>query len=281
MSLSTPIKKYSWFWMILLGLSIGLLWLTRYQTLTFIPIILLIIWIKPEVGKNEIKIKPSAEKIQNILIVCISMILTFLPWALSGLIHGLTLKQMLGLQIYGNSAIPIGKNISDLLFWNGISMAFFILLAAPVLAVLLQGVTKVGEMVKDLKILIWLIFFGGIAISLFVTLTNHAWRAGYNYPEPTRLLGRYAIYLSVLTWLTAIILYWRLVKINLIKLILVSVSGLFLIGISYLAIHDPNWIFPKNPLFFFYIDGYLPAVNSFWLFHFPYIFNHFSVVLSG
>ena len=269
-------KRFAWIWYILQGVVIGLSCLTRYQSFALIPIFLFVIWMHPSDDEMGLNIYPTRGKIKKIILVLLAIILTYLPWGMAGLLNGLSFKQILGLQIYGGRLIPRNGTIIDLLYWAGLSFAYFVLLAGPVIPVLFQAASKIRSFAINRKTLLWLILIGGISFSLYATITNHAWRAVYNYPEPTRLVGRYAIYLSSLIWMTALGLYRDMKYRNTIKLIVFSLISFICFGLSYLIFNAPGWIFEKSMIFFFYIDGYLPSVEPASFF----IFLIFSATLS-
>ncbi len=52
----------------------------------------------------------------------------------------------------------------------------------------------------------WLIAIGLIGTILLVTVSRHAWLAGYNLEGPVKLVTRYVIYIAVPIWLSALVI---------------------------------------------------------------------------
>ncbi len=252
-------KKYTLTWDLLTALSIGLLWLTRYQTLVLIPVFLLPWWLKLDSTSMRINLQPNRMKIFRLILIISVIITVYSPWALMGLNHGLSVKQIIGTQIYLDE-IPVQRTFSDLVFWIGITLAYMGLLTAPVLTQIIQAGLSLKAVLKNTVFRRWIIFVAFTALILFITTANHAWRAGYNYPIPNRLLGRYMIYLSVFIWLTGLILYREILRLSIRKQIIVGLITLTLVVISYQVFYHPSWILTKNILYYFFIDGYLPSL---------------------
>ncbi len=246
-------------WDFLAAIAIGLLWLTRYQTLVLIPVFLISWWLKPDSKNSGIYLLPHPKKVYRLFLVAGVILLVFSPWAVAGIKQGLSVKQIIGTQIYVQE-IPVPRTFTSLVFWLGITLAYIGLLAAPVLAQIIQAGISISTIVKDKVHLRWIIFVGLISLMLFVTVANHAWRAEYNYPIPNRLLGRYMLTLSVFVWLTALILYKQGIRLSVRKRIITGIIAFMLAIISFQIFNNPSWIIHKSILYYFFVDGYLPSL---------------------
>lgn len=252
-------KRWTVIWDLLTGLSIGLLWLTRYQTLVLIPVFVLTWWLtsgSTSAGKSPL---PDKKKIIRFVFVVAVIFAVYSPWALMGMYHGLTFNQIIGTQIYVDD-VPVRRTLTDLVFWIGITLAYMGLLIAPVMTQIIQAGFYFKSVFQNNTLRRWVIFVSFMTLILFLTTANHAWRAGYNYPIPNRLLGRYMIYLSVLIWLTGLILYRDILRLSIKKQIIIGLVSFSLAVISYQVFYHPSWILPRNILYYFFIDGYLPSL---------------------
>jgi hypothetical protein len=196
------------------------------------------------------------------------------PWAIFGIENGLSFRQIIGTQIYSD-LILLERDFLDLVFWGWITLAYLILMAVPVLTPILARTFYWKQLFQDKKRLRWIIFVISLTGILFITITNHAYRAGYNYPIPNRLLGRYVLYLSVLVWITAVIFMQSKQEVLLRQKWLVGIL-VFLAGVvAYQVFFNAKWILPKNILYPIFIDGYLPSLIPFAFF----VFLIFSIAI--
>lgn len=106
-----------------------------------------------------------------------------------------------------------------------------------------------------------------------VEVTRHAWQANYNFPEPTKYVGRYVIYIAVMAWLTVFILLQNRLKTSLAKSVLTTVISIAAIILSYQAFYNPTWVSNDFLLNFRFVDAY-----SFSFFH--WIFLTFLAALA-
>ncbi len=246
-------------WDILTALSIGLLWLTRYQTLVLIPVFLISWWLKPETRSMRLDFLPTRKKVLRLLLMTGIILSVYSPWAIMGINSELGIQQIIGTQIYDRT-VPVQRTLTDLLFWIGITLAYMGLMAAPVLAQIIQSGLGLSAFVKNKTHLRWIIFVGLMSLMLFATVANHAWRAGYNYPIPNRLLGRYMLTLSVLVWLTALIWYREGIHLSTRKRVMTGILAFVLVLTCYQVFNNPAWILHKPILYYFFVDGYLPTL---------------------
>jgi hypothetical protein len=259
---AAPSHRWRIVWDTLTAISIGALWLTRYQTLVMIPVFLLTWWLKPVAGNAEVSLRPTREKIIRLIAICFGIGFMFSPWAFLGINNGLPIRQIVGTQIYTGST-SVSRDFLDLVFWGGLTVAYLILMAVPVLTPILSKAFHWKLSLQDKKLLRWVIFVITLAGILFITITNHAYRAGYNYPVPNRLLGRYILYLSVLVWITAIIFIQKKRDVSLRRKWIVGIL-VFLAGVaSYQIFNNPDWILSRSILYSIFVDGYLPSLIPF------------------
>lgn len=260
-------------WNILAGISIGLLWLTRYQTLAVIPVFLFGWWIKHERDPSPSEKSVLAHRLIHLFVIIGIIILVFSPWFVFGIMNELPLEIIFGTHIY-EDVIPVNRTLSDLMLWSFLTLAYLVLMAAPVLVIFGIGFSRFSAIIKDQKLFRWIIFIAALAAILFITTANHGWRAGYNYPVPNRLLGRYIIYLSPLLWLTAMFLLQKFRSANLRTMAISGVTSISMVFVAYQVFFNTSWILPKNILFYIFVDGFLPSIE-------PTAFFVFLIILSS
>jgi hypothetical protein len=259
-------EKHCLIWDILTGLSIGLSWLTRYQTVVLLPIFLIIWWIKPTGISDGIEIRWTKTKIIHSLVLISVILLCLSFWVIPGLLSGVPFKEMLGFQIEGD-VINSSKTFPMLLLWIFVSIAYFCLVAGPVFFTLLSTLFTYKSYKWSPLIIRWIISVLLLAIAFLVTISRHAWLANYNDTEPTRLIGRYVIYLTIILWLTGMILSNTENRTNPKFLILPFILSICLLLISYQVFCNPTWIFTNDAILFLHVDGYTPMFLG-WVFFF-------------
>ena len=118
---------------------------------------------------------------------------------------------------------PERLSATRLLFWSGISIGYLCLILAPVLHIGLQRLLTWKQIRWNSLLVRWIGSVTALSGMLMVEVTRHAWQAAYNFPDPTKYVGRYIIYISALAWLTAFIMLREKIIINRRNLI---ISGL-------------------------------------------------------
>jgi len=197
-------------WDILAGVSIGLLWVTRYMTITLIPVYLLIWWIRPSSSSGSLDFKPSRQKVLRLVLMSAVILGIFMLWVIPGILQGVDLKYMLGLTVEGKGTFTPPES-SEVLFWCGISLAYLVLMANPILHQLIGriGLTRHSESLDDagerVRHAHWYIAVTLFTLSLMFVVTRHAWLASYNRENPQNYLSRYIVFLPVLLWFTGMI----------------------------------------------------------------------------
>lgn len=177
---------------ILLGILLGAMFLTRHITLTLIPVFLLGWLLKQQEEKYKI-----THIILRGAFVCIIMCITYSPWVIMCKSYGYSLKMIVGFSI-------ASKTNSEQLTWRRLAMtagfylSYYILICAPFLGLAVKSFRALDRK----KIFsgynrLWVMVYG-LCAALFVAAVRHSWRVAYNYPEFTKIKGRYVIYVPVL-----------------------------------------------------------------------------------
>lgn len=184
---------------ILLGVSLGALFLTRHITLTLIPVFLFV-WLLKQLEKKC--------KIVNIffrgILICGVLLLTYSPWILMCKSYGYSLKLIMGFSI-ASKTNPEQLTFGRLAMTAGFYACYYILICAPFLGLVVKSIRAL-----DVKKVfcsynrLWVMMYGIVA-ALFVAVVRHSWRAYYNYPEFTKIKGRYVIYVPVLVLIVGMV----------------------------------------------------------------------------
>ncbi len=169
------------------------------------------------------------------------------------MMNGVDIKLMLGFPP-GDGGNPDRLSLSRLLLWVGISAAYLSLILAPVMNIFVQYFISWKKIKWNGQLVRWFLLVIGICGMLLVEATRHAWRAPYNFPDPTKFVGRYVLYISALAWLTAIILLREKIKID--KWILFGAGGFSALAtyISYQLFYNQNWILKNFILNYRFVD---------------------------
>lgn len=177
---------------ILLGILLGALFLTRHITLTLIPVFLFG-WLLKQLEKKH--------KIGTILwrgmLICVVLLITYSPWIIMCKSYGYSMKLIVGFSI-ASKTNPEQLTMGRLAMTAGFYACYYILICAPFLPFVIKSIRAL-----DTKKLfcsynrLWVMGYGILA-ALFVAVVRHSWRAAYNYPEFTKIKGRYVIYVPVL-----------------------------------------------------------------------------------
>lgn len=177
-----------------LGVTLGLMFMTRHITLVILPVFALV-WImkQKELGKSIGVILGRG------FFICAALCLAYSPWVYQGLQGGYSLKKIVGFSI-ASKTNPEQLTLSRLVTSGGYYLLYFSLMTAPILGLVVKSIraldVKRGKLFSAYNQL-W-VMVCGLAGAVFVAVTRHTWRAWYNYPEFTKIKGRYVIYFSVL-----------------------------------------------------------------------------------
>jgi hypothetical protein len=196
--------KQRWLWDSLTGLFFGLLYLTRFISLAIIPFLMLIWWLKPFDGVRGI-FHLNWKKIGHAFLIIAVTGLVYSPWIFIGIHNGLSLKECLGFGITASTNTQ-QLTILNLLIWLLLYLAYFILLAAPVLnvfAIAMQVFYPRKIETDENSRWLWSLLF--LLMGFSAAVVRHSWRAFYNLEMPERIMGRYVIYFVPLFLLTGFI----------------------------------------------------------------------------
>ncbi len=199
-----PDNKWNHLWDdIFLGISIGLLFLTRYIALVLIPVFILCWWFKPR--ENETETPPfyfSLKKVGRLVVVMLPILVMIAVWEKMGVSAGLRAKDMLGLFIAEGSN-PKQLTFSRLVMWVVFYGSYLILLISPVLLIIVNLFSKMK--LKDFRndVNRWIILISLTIVALMVASIRHSWKMDYNYPLPLKLQGRYIFYAAPMFLITA------------------------------------------------------------------------------
>lgn len=191
---------------LILGVLLGMLFLTRHITLVILPVFALVWFMKQmEEGRKWGSIFGRGS------LVFLAFALTYLPWVLQGIRNGFSLKLIVGFSIASNTN-PEQLTGERLLLSGGYYLCYAALIIAPVLGLLVKsiraldiGKKKIVSSYNQLWVMVC-----GLSAAIFTAVTRHSWRAYYNYPEFIKLKGRYVIYITVLfVILGAVALFYK------------------------------------------------------------------------
>lgn len=187
------------------AVSVGLLMLTRHITISLIPVFALL-WLVKQIHKKE----NFGKIILRGLAICAGILLVYSPWLVSKLMQGHELKIVLGFGVASKSN-PEQLTLPRLLLSFGYYFFYASLMAAPFLGVLVKSFRAVDIKKKELCShynQLWLMMMGLMGM-LIVAATRHSWRAYYNYPEFTKMKGRYIIYITVFAAILATVTLFK------------------------------------------------------------------------
>jgi hypothetical protein len=247
----------------ILGLFIGFGYLTRFQTLPLLPVYIFCYWLKPgQTHPERLSIKPDKEKVYRIIWMLLGLVLPIATWFISGSLQGVSLQDLSGLSVEGEGTLMrINPEPLAFFIWSLITIAYFILIAGPVLGFLLsfhwEKTSKLDPQIKY-----WLVVFASVLVMLFITVFRHAWIASYNVDGPQKFLGRYCLYLGVLTWITTAILVETGDDISSKRFALFSLPTFALVFGAYELFHNRGWIFSHPIIHFIYIDGHISGFEG-------------------
>lgn len=176
------------------AVSVGMLMLTRHITISLLPVFALL-WLIKQIGKKE----KFSRIILRGLAICAGIIIVYSPWLVTKLVQGCTLKSILG---FGIASKTNPEQLTMSRFALSFAYYFFYaaLMAAPFLGVLVKSFRAIDIKKKERCSSynqLWVMMMGMMAM-LLIAATRHSWRAYYNYPEFTKMKGRYVLYVAVL-----------------------------------------------------------------------------------
>ena len=195
-----------------LGVLLALLMLTRYISLALIPAFLFIWWIKPFPFQNEegpFLISPA--KLKHLLVILISLAVIEGIWLVAGASEGIPVRNLLGFFLAEDSN-PAQLDFNRLFMWTVFYSCYLILLAGPALPVLIVSITHFNREKWREDFQRWCITLFVLLAAFMIACVRHSWKARYNYPDPSRVQGRYILYFAPLFIITAIISIRNLIQ---------------------------------------------------------------------
>lgn len=279
---------------ILFGIFLGLGYLTKYLMLPAIPI-LIFFWILFPISSYQTRYKIFKSKqfwINSILLMSF-FIFTLLPWIIFAQKSNLKFSDSLGFFFTGNKTlanISSGllsneKKLSNLLMWGSSYASYIILALAPFITPLIYYIfsfLSFKNKKKDYKIELFTILSISLLLMYWLVSTQHSFRASYNYPNPSYLLGRYLMHLSPFFIIIGIIAMEKIFKNPLkIKKLNMFFAIIFLITIMLLS----RGILYKNGIWFFkptFADNVFNSPDSlFYHIDFSFYSSIFFITLLG
>ncbi len=202
-------QRRVWIWDASTGVVFAVLYLTRYVSLPLIPVFLIVWWMREVQISGRFLLDARSRWRFVLMLFCFGA--AFAPWVLLQLFRDQSLALALGFGITSRTD-PAQHTLVRLWVFVRMYLAYFVLLAAPVLGLVLFAFRETW---RDRAINAYtrtVAALGLVALSLLVALSRHSWRANYNYPDPYRIMGRYTIYLAPLFLIVALATLVRLMK---------------------------------------------------------------------
>ena len=195
-------KRFHVVWDLMTGVCLGALYLTRYITLAALPAFFFGWWMKPFDGDETGK-KNSAKRFMHLCLVGLAAGITYIPWVITGMAHGNTLKNMLGFVITAVVENPAQLSFANLLKWAMIYICYLILMAAPMLHLIFLSLKQAAKGKLDIQKRNWFLFVTALLASYGAAVVRHSWRENYNSELPTKIMGRYFIFIAPILLITA------------------------------------------------------------------------------
>jgi hypothetical protein len=242
-------KKFTILWDVLAGIAIGLSWLTRYVTISLLPIFLVILWIKPDNISGLMGFAPTKKKFSRLLLIGGIALIVFMLWVIPGLFQGVDIKTLFGFYVESVGS-KTSISLSDILFWSGISLSYFIVMVNPVLhqvfgSIKLPFMPGIATMRKwNTPSTFWVVSLSMITLMFMYVVTQHAWKASYNLDGPQNYIARYIIYLPVLFWLTGIMCVQNQ-KSSSARIVISGIISLLVFLFCYSYLLNLNWLGAK------------------------------------
>ncbi len=262
-------SKWQATWDTLTGISIGLLWLTRYMTIATIPVFALIWWMKPEPASSLVKLIPNKLKLGRAVLISAIILALYSTWVIPGLIQGVPWINLFGFNIDGNGNERT-NNLKNITFWVFFAAVYFVAMSHAVIPHLTSVLFRVREIklkefdVRSNQKTRWCIAGFLLISALMLVVTRHAWMARYNLDGPENYLVRYIIYIPPLIWLTSIPLMERM-QLSFVKQILNLILAILLGLSSFFYIIQQEWIYDR----FLYSGAFESYMIHYYLYLFP------------
>jgi hypothetical protein len=195
------------------GVSMALAYLTRFIYLVAIPVLLILWWLKPRLGKDSREERIFSKfRILSFGSILAGFSLTYMPWMIYAHYSGFEIIKATGFK-YAIKAVPkIFSAQGSLTLWITVYVSYTILVLAPYLLPLsIYSFMLVSRRIKENRSMAFFLLTVFILSGAFLlTAIQHSWRMGYNYPTPLYLIGRYLMHLTPLYFIVSVIALDRL-----------------------------------------------------------------------
>lgn len=181
---------------IVLGVVIAALWLTRHVAIVLVPALFIAWWLRerfPHPADGAYGRSSLAGSLLRFGALAVACGVTYAPWLVMTMGGGASLSLALGFGVSGEWAGNAAeRDTARLIALAGWYIAAFALIAAPVLpgfTLAFRSAWREGLRSPFARLLTTLVLIAG---ALLVAMTRHSFNVNYNYPEPTKLMSRYA-----------------------------------------------------------------------------------------
>jgi len=218
-------EKRCWFSGMLVGVFCALAYMTKYLFLPSIPLLIGLWWLIPLI-KKDLKGKSIWQKLQlpDLAAVTAGFLVIYTPWLIYAQYIGMSVGEAMGLHFvssyadkissaefhFSSAAIKMSK-LNSLVLWVTAYSSYLVLVLAPLLGIFYLYF-RLWFSKKNIPFREKLFFLSLIALSIgyFLLAVQHSWGAGYNYPVPQYLIGRYLMHLTPLYFIAAVVALYRL-----------------------------------------------------------------------
>ncbi len=201
--------RLHWIWHFCAGISIGLLYLTRYISLAIIPAFLGAWWyirmhpVNPTTFPSGTR-KPHQIHLYHFTLLLFGIVVGFSAWIASGMKAGVPAHLLLGFGITAETT-SAQLTIQNLFIWAGFYLCCLVLMASPFLPFFFIPV-KFHFRDWEPEIRHWFILIFALLAGFLAAAARHSWRALYNSKIPDHIMGRYILYFTPLLIISALLL---------------------------------------------------------------------------
>lgn len=234
---------------LLLGVCISMLAITRYIAFALIPVFIVIWWLHVSQDMKSL-FRLSRKKIFSLLLVLTPIFIVFLVWISVGIRDGVAIKTLMGFDIADDSN-PRQLTLYRLFMWISFYGSYIVLIGSPIMVPISMYLARIKQFKQNKKLNYYLLSSFLIISAFFVASVRHSWRAGYNYPDPGQMMGRYVIYAGPLLFIAAVIVFDHLrntVSLRNTKLSILPVAFVLILFIISYGIIYKGWFFIGTPL---------------------------------
>ncbi len=181
----------------LLGITMALGYMTKYIYLVAIPALIFLWCIKPLFNDDpEERRVIGSSRLFDLLSMFAGFILTYLPWFIYKYYSGFGIAGGMGAE-FVLSGIHEFANLGSFVLWSGFYLSYGILALAPFLLVFVFYIFMLSSnsVKNDRQETFFILAVILLSVIFFMTAVQHSWRAGYNYPLPKKIIGRYLMHL--------------------------------------------------------------------------------------